>query len=261
MNETEGAAAERSSAEERMTHFGSQTVRLDEKPGRVQDVFESVAARYDVMNDLMSARVHRLWKDALVDWLAPRRGGRHLDLAGGTGDIALRILRRVGGDMDMTVCDFTEGMLREGRRRFEERSVQAPVHWVCGDAMALPFEDKSFDSATIAFGIRNVAEPEKALREIRRVLKTGGRFICLEFSRVRNPLLAAAYDVYSDAVIPRMGQIVAKDADSYRYLVESIRRFPDQERFAEMMREAGFRRVTHRDLTFGVAALHSGWRW
>lgn len=247
--------------EARMTHFGAETVAFDEKPGKVRDVFENVAARYDLMNDVMSARVHRLWKDALVDWLAPRRGGRHLDLAGGTGDIAMRILGRVGGDMRMTVCDFTEGMLREGMRRAVERGVQAPVDWICGDAMALPFADKSFDSATIAFGIRNVADPAQALREIHRVLKTGGRFICLEFSRVRNPLLAAAYDVYSDRVIPQMGKLVAKDEASYRYLVESIRRFPDQERFEEMMREAGFKRVAHRNLSAGVAALHSGWRY
>ncbi len=244
----------------RTTHFGAETVPLDEKPGRVRDVFESVASRYDVMNDVMSARIHRLWKDALVDWLAPRRRTRHLDLAGGTGDVAMRILRRVGGDMNMTICDFSEGMLREGMRRAAERGVQAPVDWVCGDAMALPFAEKTFDSATIAFGVRNVAEPEQALREIRRVLRTGGRFVCLEFSRVRNPLLASIYDAYSDNVIPRMGQIVAKDAASYRYLVESIRRFPDQERFAEMMREAGFRRVAWRNLSAGVAALHSGWR-
>ncbi|MCI4663735.1 MAG: bifunctional demethylmenaquinone methyltransferase/2-methoxy-6-polyprenyl-1,4-benzoquinol methylase UbiE [Neomegalonema sp.] len=246
---------------EKTTHFGAETIAFSEKPGRVRDVFEKVAARYDLMNDVMSARVHRLWKDALVDWLAPRRGARHLDLAGGTGDIAMRILRRVGGDMNMVVCDFTEGMLREGVRRAEKRGVQAPVQWVCGDAMALPFADQSFDSATIAFGIRNVADPQKALHEIFRVLKTGGRFICLEFSRVRNPLLAAAYDVYSDHVIPRMGQVVANDPDSYRYLVESIRRFPDQEKFEQMMRIAGFNRVAHRNLSAGVAALHSGWRF
>ena len=266
MSDQTNAANSSSSAdlppdEARTTHFGAETIPFSEKPGRVQDVFENVAARYDLMNDVMSARVHRLWKDALVDWLAPRRRSSHLDLAGGTGDIAMRILSRVGGDMDMTICDFTEGMLREGIRRAEERGVQAPINWVCGDAMALPFADNSFDSATIAFGIRNVADPQVALHEIFRVLKTGGRFICLEFSRVNNALLSAAYDAYSEHVIPRMGQVVANDADSYRYLVESIRRFPDQERFAEMMREAGFKRVSYRNLTAGVAALHSGWRY
>ncbi len=242
------------------THFGFESIPASEKPGRVQGVFSNVAARYDVMNDLMSAGVHRLWKEALIDWLAPRAGQHLLDLAGGTGDIAFRYLARTGGAADVTICDFTHAMLQEGRRRAVERNIQAPIQWVCGDAMALPFEDKTFDLATIAFGIRNVTDPQQALQEIYRVLKPGGRFICLEFSRVRNNALRAFYDSYSFNVIPRIGQVVAQDRDSYQYLVESIRQFPDQERFASMMETAGFRRVSVRDLTNGVAALHSGWR-
>lgn len=242
------------------THFGFERIPAAEKPGRVQGVFSNVAAKYDIMNDLMSARVHRLWKEALIDWLAPRAGQHLLDLAGGTGDIAFRYLARTGGAADVTICDFTHAMLVEGRRRAAERNIQAPIQWVCGDAMALPFEDKSFDLATIAFGIRNVTDPQKALGEIYRVLKPGGRFICLEFSKVRNSALRAAYDAYSFNVIPRIGQVVAQDRESYQYLVESIRQFPDQETFAGMMEKAGFRRVSVRDLTNGVAALHSGWR-
>lgn len=249
---TPGAAEE--------THFGFERIAADEKPARVQGVFRNVAARYDVMNDLMSAGVHRLWKEALIDWLAPRAGQAMLDLAGGTGDIAFRALARSGGGVDVTICDFTPEMLAEGRRRAEERNIQAPIKWVCGDAMQLPFPDRSFDLATIAFGIRNVTDPQKALHEIYRVLRPGGRFICLEFSRVRNGALREIYDAYSFNVIPRIGQVVAKDRDSYQYLVESIRQFPDQERFAAMLKTAGFRRVAVRDLTNGVAAMHSGWR-
>lgn len=254
--ETAGSAAP-ADAE---THFGFERIPASEKPGRVQGVFSNVAARYDVMNDLMSAGVHRLWKEAMIDWLAPRAGQSLLDLAGGTGDIAFRTLSRTGGGAAVTVCDFTAAMLQEGRRRAAERNIQAPIQWVCGDAMALPFVDRSFDLATIAFGIRNVTDPQKALHEIHRVLKPGGRFICLEFSRVRNDALRAVYDAYSFNVIPRIGQVVAQDRDSYQYLVESIRQFPDQERFAGMLETAGFRRVAVRDLTNGVAAMHSGWR-
>ncbi len=242
------------------THFGYRDVDVAEKPALVRDVFASVAARYDLMNDLMSARIHRLWKEALLDWLAPRPGDRFLDLAGGTGDVTFRFLRRVRGEATATVCDLTPEMLAEGRRRADEEGVGAPIFWVGGDAMALPFADKTFDKATIAFGIRNVAEPAKALREIRRVLKPGGRFVCLEFSRVQPELLRRAYDLYSFQVIPRIGEIVANDRDSYQYLVESIRKFPDQETFADIMRVAGFDRVAYRNLTAGVAALHSGWR-
>jgi demethylmenaquinone methyltransferase/2-methoxy-6-polyprenyl-1,4-benzoquinol methylase len=241
------------------THFGFQTVPEAEKAGRVHGVFSSVAARYDLMNDLMSGGVHRLWKQAMIDWLAPRRGMKLLDVAGGTGDISFRFLERLKGDGEATVCDMTAAMLGEGRRRAEKNGVHG-VDWVCGDAMALPFPDCTFDAYTIAFGIRNVTRIERALDEAFRVLKPGGRFLCLEFSRVDPPLLAKAYNAYSFNVIPAMGKAVTGDRDSYQYLVESIRRFPDQERFASMIREAGFARVAYRNLTLGVAALHSGWR-
>ena len=245
---------------EATTHFGFQDVPEGEKAGLVRGVFSSVASRYDVMNDLMSGGVHRVWKDALVDWLAPRPGLRHLDVAGGTGDVAFRVLDRVKGDGRVTVCDLTADMLAEGRARAGKRQDAEALTWVCGDAMQLPFPDRSFDSYTIAFGIRNVTRPQDALREAYRVLKPGGRFLCLEFSRVVDPGLEKLYDLYSFNVIPRMGKAVTGDADSYRYLVESIRKFPHQERFREMIAEAGFSRAAYRNLTLGVAALHSGWR-
>ncbi len=241
------------------THFGYRTVPEAEKAGLVEGVFASVAARYDLMNDLMSGGVHRIWKDAMIDWLAPRPGMRLLDIAGGTGDVAVRFLRRVRGAGHATVCDMTEAMLAEGRRRAGAAGLEN-VDWVRGDAMALPFAGGSFDACTIAFGIRNVTRIETALAEARRVLRPGGRFLCLEFSRVSVPALEWLYDRYSFNVIPPLGQAVTGDRESYQYLVESIRRFPDQARLAAMMRAAGFERVAWRDLTMGVAALHSGWR-
>jgi demethylmenaquinone methyltransferase/2-methoxy-6-polyprenyl-1,4-benzoquinol methylase len=241
------------------THFGFREVPEGQKAGLVQGVFSRVASRYDLMNDVMSAGIHRLWKDAMIDWLAPRPGMRLLDVAGGTGDIAFRALRRVPG-ATATVCDLTEGMLAEGRRRAEALRLSDRIDWLAGDAMALPFADASFDAYTIAFGIRNVTRPEVALAEAFRVLRRGGRLMVLEFSRVPNDLLRSVYDAYSMNVIPAMGQIVAGDRESYRYLVESIRRFPDQETFAAMIRAAGFGQVAFRNLTMGVAALHSGWK-
>lgn len=241
------------------THFGFKDVPEGEKASLVRGVFSSVAARYDVMNDLMSGGVHRLWKDAVIDWMAPRPGMRLLDVAGGTGDIAFRFLRRVKGAGEVTVLDLTQDMLDEGRLRAEKQGLEG-LSWVCGDAMALPFEDKSFDAYTIAFGIRNVTRPADALREAYRVLRPGGRLLVLEFSQVTDDLLQKAYDAYSFNVIPRMGQAVTGDRDSYQYLVESIRQFPDQETFAGMIREAGFGQVSYRNFTLGVAALHSGWR-
>jgi demethylmenaquinone methyltransferase/2-methoxy-6-polyprenyl-1,4-benzoquinol methylase len=241
------------------THFGFRTVPETEKAGMVHGVFSSVASRYDLMNDLMSGGVHRLWKEAMIDWLAPRPGMRLLDVAGGTGDISIRFLKRLKGDGHATVCDLTSAMLDEGAGRAARDKIEN-IDWVCGDAMALPFDDRSFDACTIAFGIRNVTRIEDALAQAYRVLRPGGRFLCLEFSHVANPGLQWLYDRYSFNVIPPIGQAVTGDRDSYQYLVESIRRFPDQERFAAMIRAAGFGQVKYRNLTLGVAALHSGWR-
>jgi demethylmenaquinone methyltransferase/2-methoxy-6-polyprenyl-1,4-benzoquinol methylase len=224
----------------------------------VRGVFSSVAARYDLMNDLMSGGVHRLWKAALVNWLAPRPGIRLLDLAGGTGDIASRVLDRVGGRGEATVCDMTEEMLAEGKRRAAARG--RAIDWVRGDAMRLPFAGQSFDAVTIAFGIRNVTRPEAALAEAFRVLRPGGRFLCLEFGRPAVPAVRWLYDRYSFGVIPALGQVVVSDRDSYRYLVESIRRFPDADSFAGMVAAAGFGRVRVRTLSLGIVALTSGWR-
>lgn len=241
------------------THFGFQDVPEAEKAGMVHGVFTRVASRYDIMNDVMSAGVHRLWKDAMMDWLAPRPGQRLLDVAGGTGDIAFRFLRRAPG-ATATVLDLTEPMLVEGQKRAEAANMAGRLTWVAGDAMALPFADDSFDVYTISFGIRNVTRITDALAEAFRVLKPGGRLMVLEFSQLPNPALQWAYDRYSFNVIPLMGQIVAQDRASYQYLVESIRRFPDQDSFATMIRAAGFGLVKYRNLTMGVAALHSGWK-
>ena len=243
----------------RETHFGFQTVAEDEKAGMVHGVFTRVANRYDLMNDLMSVGIHRLWKDAMMDWLAPRAGQRLLDVAGGTGDIAFRFLARAP-EARATVLDMTESMLIEGQKRAEAENLADRLDWVVGDAMALPFADNTFDVYTISFGIRNVTRIPDALAEAFRVLKPGGRLMVLEFSQLPNPALQWAYDRYSFNVIPALGQAVANDRDSYQYLVESIRKFPDQDSFATMIRQAGFEQVKYRNLTMGVAALHSGWK-
>ena len=241
------------------THFGFQTVPEGDKAGMVHGVFTRVASRYDVMNDLMSGGVHRLWKDAMMDWLAPRPGQRLLAVAGGTGDVAFRFLKRATAS-SAVVCDMTESMLVEGRKRAEAEHQADRLDWVVGDAMALPFADNSFDVYTISFGIRNVTRIPDALKEAYRVLRPGGRLMVLEFSHIPNALMQKVYDLYSFNVIPVMGQIVANDRDSYQYLVESIRKFPDQDTFAAMIRTAGFGQVKYRNLTMGVAALHSGWK-
>ncbi len=244
---------------DKTTHFGFETVREADKAGRVQGVFNSVASKYDVMNDVMSMGIHRVWKDAMMDWLAPRQGQRLLDVAGGTGDISFRFLKRAGHG-HATVLDLTEPMLVEGRQRAEADQMADSLNWVVGDAMALPFEDNTFDVYTISFGIRNVTRPQEALNEAFRVLKPGGRLMVLEFSQIPNDGLQKLYDLYSFNVIPRMGKLIANDYDSYQYLVESIRKFPDQETFLNMVRAAGFENAKFRNLSMGIAALHSGWK-
>lgn len=242
--------------------FGFTDVPEAQKEGMVRGVFSSVASRYDLMNDLMSAGVHRLWKDAFVEWLNPRPGMQIVDVAGGTGDIAFRIAaaaRAKGGEAEITVCDITADMVEEGRRRAEAMGERA-IHWAVGDGEKLPLADDSQDAFTIAFGIRNVTHIDKVLSEAYRVLRPGGRFLCLEFSRVTLPGFGELYDRYSFSVLPQLGQWVAKDADSYRYLAESIRRFPPQEKFARMIADAGFSMVKYRNLMTGIAAMHSAWR-
>lgn len=225
----------------------------------VHGVFTNVAARYDIMNDVMSGGIHRLWKDAMMDWLAPRSGQKLLDVAGGTGDVSFRFLKRAPA-AHATVLDMTESMLIEGRKRAEAEDLADRLGWVVGDAMALPFEDNSFDVYTISFGIRNVTRIDDALAEAFRILRPGGRLMVLEFSQLPNAAMQKAYDLYSFNVIPRMGQLIAGDRDSYQYLVESIRKFPDQDTFARMIRDAGFEQVKYRNLSMGIAALHSGWK-
>lgn len=244
---------------DKTTHFGFETVREDEKAGRVQGVFSSVASKYDVMNDVMSVGIHRIWKNAMMDWLAPRAGQKLLDVAGGTGDISFKFLDRAGSG-HATVLDITEQMLVEGRKRAEAASMTDSLDWVVGDAMALPFADNTFDVYTISFGIRNVTRPQEALNEAFRVLRPGGRLMVLEFSQLPNPMMQAAYDAYSFNVIPQMGKMITGDRDSYQYLVESIRKFPDQETFLEMVKLAGFENAKYRNFSLGIAALHSGWK-
>ncbi len=247
------------------THFGFREVPSDRKQALVDDVFHSVATRYDLMNDLMSGGLHRAWKSALVTAINPPPRGTErafalLDVAGGTGDIAFRVLEEGGAGTRATVMDINSGMLAVGRERARERGFDQELVFVEGNAEALPFAERSFDAVTIAFGIRNVPRIDAALAEARRALKTGGHFLALEFSTVDVPVLDALYDLYSFNVIPALGGVVAGDAEAYRYLVESIRRFPHAEAFAEMMRQAGFQRVTFRRLSGGIVALHSGWR-
>ncbi len=243
-------------------HFGSRQVPLDDKQALVDDVFHSVARRYDLMNDLMSLGLHRAWKDTLATAVNPPRNLPFalLDIAGGTGDVAFRVIDKGGEQTRATVCDINADMLDIGRQRAMAGVRGDAVTFLEGNAEALPFADKSFDAATIAFGIRNVPRIEQALAEAYRVLKLGGKFLCLEFSAVDVPGLDRLYDFYSFNVIPALGRVVAGDAESYRYLVESIRRFPNPQTFAGMLRAAGFARVSFQPMTGGIVALHSGWR-
>lgn len=243
--------------------FGFRTVPEGDRQGLVNKVFASVADRYDLMNDLMSGGMHRLWKRELIAMLnAPRSvcPFKLLDVAGGTGDIAIRYAKDTGPNATAVICDISPQMLEVGKRRIADSGLDGRISCVEGNAEELPFESASFDAYTIAFGIRNVTHIDKALAEAYRVLKPGGRFLCLEFSECRLPFLDRAYDFHSFEIIPRLGQLAAGDADSYRYLVESIRRFPKQEAFAELIRNAGFARVSFRNLTGGIAAIHGGWK-
>ncbi len=253
------------------THFGFASVPTIAKAHHVRAVFDSVAPKYDLMNDLMSGGVHRLWKTAMVDWLAPRAGWSIVDVAGGTGDIAFRLLERMAGRAspssgtagpasNVTVCDINEAMLSHGRDRALDRGLLRGLTWAVGNAEHTPFEDMTFDAYTIAFGLRNVTDIDTALRDAHRVLKPGGRLMCLEFSKVVLPGLDALYDRYSFSVLPRLGKAIAGDAEAYRYLAESIRRFPDQTTLADKLDAAGFARVSYRNLSGGIAAIHSAWR-
>ena len=245
------------------THFGFRDVPLGEKQTLVNDVFHSVAQRYDLMNDLMSAGLHRVWKDIMINTLNPPKSDAPfalLDVAGGTGDISFRAAMKAGAGFHATVCDINGDMLEVGRQRALKQYLEDKVSFVEGNAEKLAFPDRSFDAYTIAFGIRNVPQIELALAEAYRVLKHGGRFLCLEFSTVEVPGLDKLYDLFSFNVIPQLGRAVTGDAESYRYLVESIRQFPRPNTFAEMISAAGFSRVSWQTLSGGIVALHSGWR-
>ncbi|XP_032166725.1 2-methoxy-6-polyprenyl-1,4-benzoquinol methylase, mitochondrial [Mustela erminea] len=275
------------------THFGFETVSEEEKGDKVYHVFESVAKKYDVMNDMMSLGIHRIWKDMLVWKMHPFPGTQLLDVAGGTGDIAFRFLNYVEaqhkgklkrqlraqqnlsweeiarkyqneedplGGSRVVVCDINKEMLKVGKQKARAQGHKAGLAWVLGDAEELPFDDDKFDVYTIAFGIRNVTHIIQALQEAHRVLKPGGRFLCLEFSQVNNPLVSRLYDLYSFQVIPVLGEVIAGDWKSYQYLVESIRQFPSQEEFKEMIQDAGFEKVTYESLTSGIVAIHSGFK-
>jgi demethylmenaquinone methyltransferase/2-methoxy-6-polyprenyl-1,4-benzoquinol methylase len=239
-------------------HFGFRSVPTGDKAGLVRDVFDSVAGRYDLMNDLMSLGVHRAWKRAMLDWLRPRPQMRLLDVGGGTGDIAFGFIDR-GGRRAMVV-DVNREMLTYGRDRGIDRGLTGEIDWIAGNGECLPIADDSVDAYTTAFCIRNVTHIDRMLQEACRVLRPGGRFLCLEFSRVAVPALGEIYDAYSFRLLPLLGHVVTGNADAYRYLVESIRRFPSQQRFAGMIADAGFDRVRYRNLSGGIVAIHSAWR-
>lgn len=240
--------------------FGTKRIKADDKVGLVRGVFDSVADSYDVMNDVMSGGVHRIWKDRLVRMIRPKAGLHYLDVAGGTGDIAFRIRRAAGPNTNITICDINPEMLRVGRDRALNKGWVNDFEWVTGNAESLPVPDNSVDVYTIAFGLRNVTRIDNALADAYRVLKPGGRFFCLEFSKVEDPLLGPLYDRYSEMLIPRMGQLIAKDRDSYQYLVESIRKFPPQRELARRMGQVGFNGIKFANLSFGIAAIHQGFK-
>ena len=240
------------------TQFGTESVTPEEKTSRVHGVFDGVASKYDLMNDLMSGGVHRLWKDRFIAQIRPRAGLKYLDVAGGTGDIAFKIRKKIGAPADITLCDLTHGMLSVGRDRAVDKGWLNEFQWATGNAEALPFPDNHFDVYTIAFGLRNVTHIDDGLAEAYRVLKPGGRFFCLEFSHVREPVLAKLYDKYSFGVIPAIGEKVAGDRESYQYLVESIRAFPKQKDLVRRMEAVGFKSCQYKDLSMGIVAIHQG---
>tara|TARA_B100001996_G_C18546245_1_gene549006 strand:+ start:78 stop:848 length:771 start_codon:yes stop_codon:yes gene_type:complete len=252
--------SERIKLNNKYADFGFSRVKHTEKSDLVKSVFTSVSSKYDLMNDIMSLGIHRVWKELMLDWLVPKPGQDLIDVAGGTGDIAFDFIKRAKGSANATILDLTEAMIIEGKKRSNAFRNREMVKWVCGDAMYLPFSACSFDVYTISFGIRNVTDIQKALSEAYRTLRPGGRLMILEFSKVSNELFSWFYDKYSFNVIPFLGDMVANDRKSYQYLVESIRRFPDQEDFSEMITKVGFKKVKFRNLSFGVAAIHSGWK-
>ncbi len=243
------------------TDFGFSRVKSKDKSNLVKKIFENVSDRYDLMNDFMSLGIHRVWKESMLDWLAPRRGQSLIDVAGGTGDIAFNFIKRAKTGANATILDLTESMMIEGKKKTIDLPEETQINWVCGDAMMMPFSNCTFDVYTISFGIRNVTNISKTLAEAYRVLKPGGRLMILEFSSVNNDLISWIYDKYSFNIIPKLGEFVSNDRESYQYLVESIRKFPNQEKFSEMIIHEGFRKVKYRDLTFGIAALHSAWKF
>ena len=243
------------------TDFGFSRVKSKDKSNLVKKIFDNVSGRYDLMNDFMSLGIHRVWKKSMLDWLAPRRGQSLIDVAGGTGDIAFNFIKRAKTGANATILDLTESMMIEGKKKTIDLPEESQINWVCGDAMRMPFSDSTFDVYTISFGIRNVTDISKTLSEAYRVLKPGGRLMILEFSSVNNDLISWIYDKYSFNIIPKLGEFVSNDRESYQYLVESIRKFPNQEKFSEMIINEGFRKVKYRDLTFGIAALHSAWKF
>ncbi len=245
---------------DKTTHFGFETVNVEEKAGRVADVFHSVAAKYDLMNDLMSGGIHRLWKRYTIELSGARPGHRILDIAGGTGDLASKFSRLVGKQGQVVLADINDSMLKVGRDKLMDRGVVGNVMFTQADAQYLPYPDNTFDCITIAFGLRNVTDKDLALRSMLRVLKPGGRLLVLEFSKPGNELLEKAYDFYSFNILPKMGHWVTKDADSYRYLAESIRMHPDQETLKNMMKDAGFVNCEYHNMTGGVVALHRGFK-
>ncbi|WP_338559122.1 bifunctional demethylmenaquinone methyltransferase/2-methoxy-6-polyprenyl-1,4-benzoquinol methylase UbiE [Erwinia sp. E_sp_B04_7] len=243
------------------THFGFRTVAKSDKAEMVADVFHSVAAKYDLMNDLMSFGIHRVWKRFTIDCSGVRRGQRVLDLAGGTGDLTAKFSRLVGETGEVVLADINSSMLKVGREKLRNNGIIGNVNYVQANAEALPFPDNHFDCITIAFGLRNVTEKEKALASMFRVLKPGGRLLILEFSKPQLEPLSKAYDAYSFHILPRIGELVAKDSESYRYLAESIRMHPDQDTLKQMMEEVGFENTTYHNLTGGIVALHRGFKF